>query len=61
MEQNYVIQSGVPEKVIQDFTGHQSVKALRQYEKVASIQKSAATNILTGTSHEFSSEDQNAG
>lgn len=51
-----LFQSGVPEKVIQDFTGHQSVKALRQYEKVAGIQKRAATNILTGTSHEFTAE-----
>ena len=28
-----LFQSGVPEKVIQDFTSHQNVKALRQHEK----------------------------
>lgn len=51
-----LFQSGVPERVIQDFTGHRSVKALRQYEQVAGVQKRAATNILTGTSHEFTAE-----
>ena len=37
-----------PEKVIQEFTGHRSVKALSQYEKVANQQTHAAHNILTG-------------
>ena len=44
-----LFQSNVPEKVIQNITGHRSVKALRQYEKVAETQKQAASNILTGT------------
>ena len=29
----------VPEKVIQDFTEHRSIKALRQYERVDVTQK----------------------
>lgn len=43
-----LFQSEAPEKVIQEFTGLRSVKALRQYEKVASQQKQAACNILNG-------------
>ena len=45
-----LFQHEVPETVIQDFTGHRSVKALQKYEKVAVMQKQAASNILTGTS-----------
>lgn len=48
--------SHVPEKVIQDFTGHCSLKALRQYEKVSAVQKQAASNILMGTSKDFTKE-----
>ena len=36
-----LFQSNVPEKVIQNITGHRSIKALRQYEKVGDIQKQA--------------------
>jgi len=43
-----LFQSEAPEKVIQEFTGHISVKALQQYEKVASQKKQAACNILNG-------------
>ena len=43
-----LFQSEAPEKVIQEFTDHRSVKALRQYEKVASQQKQAACIILDG-------------
>ena len=48
--------SHVPEKVIQGFTGHRSLKALRQYEKVSTVQKQAANNILMGTSKDFMKE-----
>ena len=50
-----LFQSDAPEKVIQEFTGHRSVKALRQYE---SKQKEAACNILTGgtSASSFSAE-----
>jgi len=55
-----LFQHEVPEMVIQDFTGHRSVKALRKYEKVAVMQKLAASNILTATSvaENFSAEVQ---
>ena len=48
-----------PEHVIQQFTGHRSVTALRQYEKVAVEQQKAACNILTGaSSNDFNAEVQ---
>ena len=34
-----LFQAGVPEKVIQEFTGHRSIKALRQYERIEVTQK----------------------
>ena len=40
----------MPERVIQGITGHRSIMALRQYEKVSDVQKKAACNILTGRS-----------
>ena len=45
-----LFQAEVPERVIQGITGHRSIKALRQYEKVSDVQKKAACNILTGRS-----------
>ena len=53
-----LIQFDTLEKVIQEFIGHRSVKAIRQYEKVASKQKEAACNILTGgtSTSSFSTE-----
>ena len=45
-----LFQSEVLEKIIQDFTGHRSVKALRKYERVGNAQQQAASNLLTGTS-----------
>ena len=53
-----LFRSDAPEKVVKEFTGHRSVKALRQYEKVASKQKEAACNILTGgtSASSFSAE-----
>ena len=34
--------SGLPEKVIIEFTGHRSSKALRQYERTSTAQEQAA-------------------
>ena len=48
--------SHVPEKVIQQFTGHRSLNVLRQYEKVSVVQKQATNNILMGTSKDFTKE-----
>ena len=45
-----LFQNDVPEKVIQEVTGHRSTKALRQYERVAIKQKQVASNILTSGS-----------
>ena len=45
-----LFQSEAPEKVIQGITGHRSIQALRQYERVGDLQKKAACNILTGAS-----------
>ena len=52
-----LFQSETSEHVIQQFTGHRSVQALRQYENILTKQKQAACNILTGSSEQsFSSE-----
>ena len=54
-----LFQHEVPEKIVQEFTGHRSLKGLRQYEKVSTEQKQAASNILTGmstASQSFNSE-----
>ena len=54
-----LFQHHAPEHVIQQFTGHRSVTALRQYEKVAVEQQKAACNILMGaSSNDFSAEVQ---
>ena len=42
-----LFRNNVPEKVIQEFTGHRSVKCLRQYEKPSMEQKMCASNVLT--------------
>jgi len=42
-----LFQSEVPEKVIQEFISHRSVKAVCQYEKVGSQKKQATCNILS--------------
>ena len=39
---------GVPEKVIQERTGHRSIEALRVYERTNTHQQEAASNILPG-------------
>lgn len=54
-----MFQSETPEHVIQQFTGHQSIQALHQYENISTKQKQAACNILTGSSGQsFTSEVQ---
>jgi integrase len=39
-------QAGVPEKIIQQRTGHRSLEALRKYEHISDIQHNAVSNIL---------------
>ena len=49
-----LFRNNVPEKVIQEFTGHRSIKSLRQYEKPSMQQKMCASNVLTRCDEEGS-------
>ena len=49
-----LFRNNVPEKAIQEFTGHRSIKYLRQYEKPSMQQKMCASNILTRCDEEHS-------
>ena len=40
---------GVPEKIIQDHTGHRSIEALRMYERSSAQQQEAASSILSNS------------
>ena len=40
---------GVPEKVIQERTGHRSLDSLRVYERTSTQQQQGASNILSGS------------
>ena len=42
-----MFKAGVPEKIIQECTGHRSVKALRMYERTTSSQHIAVSRILS--------------
>ena len=42
--------AGVPEKLIQDRTGHRSLKGLHKYEKISERQKEDACRALSGRS-----------
>ena len=41
-----LFQAGVPEKMVQERTGHRSMKALRMYEHTTTTQHMAVSNIL---------------
>ena len=41
-----LFQAGIPERVIQDRTGHRSLDGLRQYERISEKQKEAACKVL---------------
>ena len=43
-----LFEAGVPEKVIQQRTGHRSLEALRMYERVTEQQEQAVSKILSG-------------
>ena len=43
-----LFQSGVPEKLIQQRTGHRSIDALRQYERTSESQLVEISNIISG-------------
>ena len=40
---------GAPEKLIQEWTGHRSIEALRSYERLDDIQHKAASSLLSNT------------
>ncbi len=47
--------AGVPERIIQQRTGHRSIEGLRMYERVTDEQENAVSKILTGESRHFDS------
>ena len=47
----HMYEQGVPEKVIQDRTGHRSLEALRVYERTSALQQETASNILSSSSN----------
>ena len=48
--------SGVPEKLIQERTGHQSLEALRLYERTNIQQHKAVSSVQSSHSHTYSKE-----
>ena len=45
--------AGVPERIIQQRTGHRSIEGLRAYERVTDDQEKAVSKILTGECSKF--------
>ena len=52
----HMYRSGVPEKVIQERTGHRSLEALRIYERSDSQQHQAVSNILSSSSDNYTDQ-----
>ena len=44
-----LFQAGVPEKIVQERSGHRSVKALHLYERTTTSQHMAVSNILASS------------
>ena len=51
-----LFEAGVPERVIQERTGHKSIGALRVYEKVNVEQEEQVSKILCGSKEKFTAE-----
>ena len=49
-----LFEAGVPERVIQQRTGHRSLQSLRMYERVSDGQEKAVSRILTGEKKNYS-------
>ena len=47
-----MFQAGVPEKIIQQWTGHRSLPGLRQYERTTIEQQQAVCRVLSSTKKE---------
>ena len=52
-EPTSLFDAGVPERVIQQRTGHRSIEGLRIYERITDEQEMAVSNILTGESMRY--------
>ena len=48
-----LFEAGVPEKVIQQRTGHHSLEALHMYERVTEQQELAVSKILSGETDSY--------
>ena len=46
-----MFRAGVPKKIIQEHTGHRSVKALRTYERTTETQNLSVANVLSSSSN----------
>ena len=51
-----LFQAGVPEKIVQERTGHRSVKALRLYERTTTNQHMVVSNILAAPATELATD-----
>ena len=49
-----MFQAGVPEKIVQERTGHRSLQALRMYERTTTTQHTAVSRILSAQKDENS-------
>ena len=48
-----LFEGNVPEKLIQERTGHQSSEALRMYERTSLAQQKSVSKLISGVSHDF--------
>lgn len=52
-----MFQNGVPEKIIQKATGHRSLEALREYERVSTDQNVQVSKILMSNRHQVKNDE----
>ena len=52
-------EAGVPEKVIQQRTGHRCLQSLRHYERISSDQEVAISRILSGEVDDYKPKSEN--
>ena len=48
-----LFEENVPEKLIQEHTGHRSSEALRMYERTSLAQQKSVPELISGASHDF--------
>ena len=53
-----MFKAGVPEKIIQERTGHRSLKALRSYERTTEMQSLSVANVLSAPTNVAFSRSQ---